>query len=197
MAAALEIGAAAKPSSVVIFDNLSGSPIGDGPVYAGFSYAESFTTGAQSDMLASVTLALSDGTADGSFAVNLYDASGSGSSPGVQLLTLAGSDNPGSGNIIYTGSLALSPNTTYWVEAEVNPSSDSYYEWSATEDAPAVGSNIGLANSGMDGDTWQVYSGVDLQMEVNVTPTAVPEPASTALLAVGALGLLLRRHRRV
>jgi hypothetical protein len=206
MAAVLQIGSAAQASSV-LFNNLPASEIGEGPVMAGNSYAQSFTTGAQSQTLESVTLAfMSGGPTDGGFAVHLYDATGSGSSPGSQLLTLDGNDNPVSGNFIYTGALALSPNTTYWVEADVNPSFDSAYGWFATGDAPAVGSGIGLANfappgpPGMPGPgggdpTWSVYSDVNLQMQVNVNPTVVPEPSTWALVGSGFLGLILFRRR--
>jgi hypothetical protein len=206
MAAVLQIGSAAQASSV-LFNNLPASEIGAGPVMAALSYAQSFTTSAQSDTLESVTLTfLSGGPTDGGFAVHLYDATGSGGCPGLQLLTLDGNDNPVSGNFIYTGALALSPNMTYWVEADVNPSFDSAYDWFATGDAPDVGSDIGMANFGQFGppempgpgsgdSTWSVYSDANLQMQVNVSPTVVSEHTTSALVGSGFAGLLLFRRR--
>ena len=43
--------------------------------------------------------------------------------------------------------------------------------------------------------SWTQYSMGNLLMQVDADPTVAPEPASTVLLAAGALTLLLRRQR--
>jgi hypothetical protein len=193
MAAVLALGSAANAS--VIFDGLPGTTIGWGPISSGQTYAQSFTTDAQSWTLESVTLPLTGYTLDGTFAVHLYDSTGTGGTPGSPLLTLDGNDNPSYGQYSYTGSLALSPNTTYWVEADVNPASDSFYEWNVTPDAPTVGSGFGFAYSDDGGLTWGQAPSMSLETQVNASPSVVPEPSSVALLAAGALGLLFRRRK--
>jgi hypothetical protein len=193
MITVLAIGSAAKAS--VIFDGLPGNTIGWGPISSGQTYAQSFTTDAQSWTLASVTLPLTGYTLNGTFGVHLYDSTGTGGTPGSPLLTLGGNDNPSSGQYSYAGSLALSPNTTYWVEADVNPASNSFYEWNATADAPTVGSGLGFAYITDGGSTWSQAPSISLEMQVNAEPTAVPEPSSVALLAIGAVGLLLGRRK--
>ena len=195
MAAALEIGAMAQ-ASTVIFDGLPGTTIGWGPISSGQTYAQSFTTDAQSWTLESVTLPLTGYTLDGGFAVHLYDSTGTGGTPGSPLLTLDGNDNPSSGQYSYTGSLALSPNTTYWVEADVNPASDSFYEWNVSPDAPTVGSGFGFAYSDDGGLTWGQAPSMGLETQVNASPSVVPEPSTLALAGMGGLGALLLRRRR-
>jgi hypothetical protein len=195
MAAVLGIGAAAQAS--VLFDSLPGTTLGWGPLYAGTSWAQSFTTDGANNTLASITLPIYEWQPDGGFSVRLYDSTGISGGPGTRLLTLDGNDNPTTtGNYTYKGTLALSPNTTYWVEADVNPAFDSKYEWDVTQDTPAVGSSLGFAHTADGGSTWGQVSGDYMRLQVSVNPTIIPEPSSLAFLAVGALGLLLRRQRR-
>jgi hypothetical protein len=187
MAAVLALGSAAKAS--VIFDGLPGTTIGWGPISSGQTYAQSFTTDAQSWTLESVTLPLTGYTLDGTFAVHLYDSTGTGGTPGSPLLTLDGNDNPSYGQYSYTGSLALSPNTTYWVEADVNPASDSFYEWNVTPDAPTVGSGFGFAYSDDGGSTWGLEPSMSLETQVNANPYGRPRAVISGVVGRGCLGI--------
>lgn len=193
MAAALGIGSAAQAS--VLYDGLGENVLAWAPINSGGAAAQSFITGDQAATFESVTLSMYEWEPIGGFAVHIYDATGAGNAPGSLLATLSGNDSPGSGNYDYTGTLTLSPNTTYWVEADVTLASGASYEWSASSDAPTLGSQIGFAHSN-DTVTWSHNTGVNLLMQVNASPALVPEPSSLALLAVGCAGLLLRRRQR-
>lgn len=197
MAALLGLAPAAQAQSTIIFDNLSGNVLGWAPISpAATLYAQSFATGGENDTFQSVILSLYEWQPNGGFTVQLFDSTGLGGAPGARLLTLLGNDSPGSGNYTYTGAFELNPNTTYWVEAEVNPSFGAHYEWSATMDSPTIGSGAKFASSDDGGATWSQNPSLNLLMQVEVTPAATPEPSAIALAGLGGTALLIFRRRK-
>jgi PEP-CTERM motif len=96
-------------------------------------------------------------------------------------------------------SLALNPNSLYWIEVSLHSASDeSAIEWGTTADI----SGLGVANNysawSLTDDGFFLNKGIDpfpfdnaLQMEVDV----VPEPSTWAMMLLGFAGLgLARRH---
>lgn len=179
-----------------IFDNDAG--FGN---RSGRDVANSFTTGAATLNLDSVTLFMANSAADnGGFSLALY--SDAGALPGTDLgVTFSGLTNPGtSGLYSYTAStFVLSPSTTYWLVASVvHASPDKTYAWRTSSDLTQTGDagwSIGTTalrnvNNGVpaawttDPSNAQIFS-----------VQTVPEPISALLLAVGGAGLLVRRRR--
>src|SRR5579862_7918798 len=110
------LGMAAQAQSTTIFNSLSDSIIGEGPIGTdpfgpppmnGDNWrAQSFMTGGANWTSESVTLSLlSVGSSTGGFTVSLYGDSGNG--PGTQLGTLTGNGNPGTGLSSFTGAITL------------------------------------------------------------------------------------------
>jgi hypothetical protein len=176
---------------------------------AGSGYMEewigqTFTMGGSSATLSSVVLAMAaDNTVipSGNFFVSVYDANGAGSTPGISLATLTGSANPATaGNYIYTGSLLLAANTTYYIVAGVS-SGNAVYEWAAHA-GEDVGT-IGYSDSFDGGATWNtdntppgtVFTDSTFNMKIN-GDISVPEPSTIGLVVVGLLGVLGIRRRK-
>ena len=200
MAAVLGFGPGAQAQSQLIFDNLSRSVSAWGDVGAnimgqGYTRAGSFTTDAGHWTFESVTLGLANAyQANGGFAVRLYDATGADGNPGALLLTLTGNNNPKfAGSYSYTGALGLTPNTTYWVEADAPLTSD--YRWGAISQSPTVGSQVGSSYA-VDGGPWSLIPGYNMHMQVTASPTTVPEPSAMAFMGLSSAALLIFRRRK-
>jgi hypothetical protein len=154
-------------------------------------------------LLNSVHLALGDAIGNPSgFTAMIYTATNIiiAVVPGGSLATLDGSLDPVAGGIYtYTpvSSLLLSPTTEYFIVLTAGtPVANGAYEWSVTSTyAPTVsggwnGDHIRFSSS--DGLEWE--PGPSGYLQFAISATAIPEPASVALLALG--GFFLVRHRR-
>ena len=214
LAAVLALMLTCSARATVIFDSTTTAADDYGYIAgggAGSGYLEewigqSFTVGGSSATLSSVVLSMdTDNTVipSGNFFVSLYDATGAGSNPGADLLTLSGSANPATaGNYTYTGSYLLAADTTYYIVAGVS-SGTGAYEWAAHDslDNGTIGYSTYLgAGWNLDNTpVGAVYTDSTFNMQVNADITPAPEPSELGLVSCGALaGLvcIVERRRR-
>jgi hypothetical protein len=189
---ALAVGAAGRADAGIIVSNLADSPefINDGT-----HKAQSFTIGNSKRVLSSVTLRLGNNSEDESATVTVRLFNNDSGEPGTQLQVL--------GTVVVTAQTGLKDytladfsrytllaNTTYWIEAQAP---DGPLQWAATTSTKATG--LGTLGASADEDNgWTTDPGVRLELAVN-SPSN-PEPASWALLGVGAVALLGYTWRR-
>ena len=168
--------------------------------------AQFFQTGPNAGgyVLNSVQLALTDATGNPSgFTVMIYNRNPqitAGFVPGNSLGTLSGSLDPvAAGIYTYTPgpTLTLSPGTPYFIVLTAGTAvGDGAYEWSvASTGAPTVsgGWNGGaITVSSGDGLNWS--PSIPILALSSISATAVPEPSTLGLLALG--GFFLVWHPR-
>lgn len=196
----------AQAQGTVYVSNLGLPSTGSASVASNLWLAEAFLTGTNAGgyLLNSVQLALSNALGNPSgFTAMIYNVnplSIAGAAPGTSLGTLNGSLDPVAGGI-YTYSpasnLTLLPGTTYFTVLTAGTAvANGAYEWSVTSTyAPTLSGGWnggGIALSSSDGLNWGPFPPHYAQLAL--TATAVPEPSTLGLLALG--GFLLLRHRR-
>lgn len=169
-----------------------------------------FTTGSEAVTVNTFTLAfgaLGTATMPSGFELKLYSSFAAGVGPSGLVGTFTGSDPASSGDFDFTGSAALSANTSYFLIATA-PTTDasgdgSYFSWRHTdntaEDAGSIsGWSIGdtFIAQNPTFPTWTESLGGAVVFSVEGT-SAVPEPSTWAALAgAAALGLAGWRRRR-
>ena len=167
--------------------------------------AAGFRTGTNVDgyLLNSVQLLLTSASGSPSgFTAMIYNQNPDiivGLAPGSSLGTLNGSLDPVAGGI-YTYSpapdLVLSPGTYYFIVLTAGTAvADGAYEWSATSAGGTVlsgGWNAGGSFSSPDGLEWGGHA-TPPPDQFAISATAIPEPSTFGLLALG--GFLLARRR--
>lgn len=187
VAALLTMAAPAAQAATTIYDNLGASQDGADPVQSYGPLANSFNTGANAGLLSGVSVLLKSGSNElvGNLLVKLL--ADSGTSPGAELLTLgslssASVSTAGFASYSFTPATAfnLAANTTYWVEVLTTSPLD--IEWSWSTDLTSLGVS-GQASYSKELGVLPNSAAGPYQMAVSVT--AVPEPASAALVLVG------------
>jgi len=171
---------------------------------SGNRFAVPFTTGADADFLklTSITLGLGDISPFSTAILNVV-ADNAGAPTGSSLATQSLEVQA---NGLYTfglGLVQLTANTTYWVTLEAqNADAPNFFSW-LRGDVP--GSPVGVNGSGytfpgggrrsQNGGAWTVNAGADT---LSISVSAVPEPSTYALAAVGlgVAGFVRTRRRK-
>jgi hypothetical protein len=219
--AALALGVAVPQAHAVpaatLVDNLSatsvgtnafGSPSGTGDTDW---LAQSFTTTATDYILSSVTALIgnSNQAITGNYIFSIYDDSGSGGVPGVNLGDIL--SNPvasltlSSSPITTTASplpLTLSPNTTYFLVLHTSGVNDTL-DWYTASNGSGTGFPTNFTSSSDGGASWNTVdnTGPDQMMQILATappPPPVPTPAPLPIFgAAAAFGYSRRLRKRI
>jgi hypothetical protein len=184
----------------VVFDNISAVKGGADPVasplygYFGPLY-DSFSTGADVGVLVDLQFVLSGTPDSGSVDIGLY--SDADTSPGLEIVdfgTLYDTSLSNTPTIyeIATGDPVLAPNTRYWIGIRDNSATgitSAFWDWSTDTSGIGVDGEFFANADGVFAD--EIYG--PYQMSVDPVPapvSSVPEPATNALLPLGASLLL-------
>jgi hypothetical protein len=176
-----------------LFDNLGARRDGADPLLSYGPLADSFSTGAQANLvLTQVTALLKSDSAGvvGDLRINLRADGASG--PGVLLATLATLSSAAVSTqdfAAYTftpsSGIQLAAGTTYWIQIEA--ASPNAIEWSWSGDLSGTGVAAGANYNALFGAN---PNAALAPYQMSVTVQAVPEPASLALM-LGGVGVLV------
>ncbi len=180
-----------------IYNNLASTSNGDDDV-AGFGpLADSFSTGASSLRLESITVLLSgDPATPGDVTVSLL--ADSGSAPGAALATIGTLSDSLLDPLVtefqfLLGSpFVLAPNTRYWVELS-GPASSAHWAWSLDQTALGVAGEFFSNTVGVSPNTEGPYQ---MSVDGSLADSAVPEPGALVLLGTGLVGFTWAVRRR-
>jgi len=181
-------------ASIVLFENTALTPSGSLPVFTDYA---SFSTGAQSGTLSKVVVVLSgDNTSSGTIDVGLY-SNDIGDVPGalatsigtIQDTGLAGTPTPF--GVSLTSNPLLAAGTRYWIGLTSSTTS-AICSYSIDSSGAGVANEFYSQSAGSSSPN----STGPLLMEVDMTPSAVPEPA-TFLFGATALASMALYRRRV
>jgi hypothetical protein len=179
--------AVAGAASVVLSNNLSATTAGTETASGTTWLTSSFGTDSSSYTLNSVTLLMGGA---GQAEVDIY--SDGGLQPGSLVGTLTSPTSYTSGlsdTTFTTAGITLGADSNYWVVLRAISGSFNW-SWTASDTGTGVGFQDTWGQSTDGGSSWFVFDSSPTQMSVTAT-SAVPEPGSLVLGAVGAVSLLL------
>ena len=211
--AALALGVAAPQatSAATLVDNLSASTLGTSP-FGGPGdtdwLAQSFTTTATDYILSSVTALIgnSNPATTGNYIFSIYDGSGPGGVPGVNLGDILSNSVTGiptlATSIQATASplpLTLSPNTNYFLVLRTSGANDAL-EWYSATNGSGTGFPTNFTSSSNGGTSWNAIdnTGPDQMMQILATSPPPPTPAPLSIFgAAAAFGCSRRLRKRI
>lgn len=164
------------------------------------SIATQFTVDSEDYSLNSVTINIGSFQYDdqGNFRLSLWDEVAG--KPGTLLEVLSGTANPVIGLNTYTSSgYSLSGGTSYFIAGEVT-SGDGGYHWilvSGGNETNTGGASWTIDGSATGTQSFGWFGTTASSRQLSITATAVPEPASFAILtSLFAFGLVSFRRKR-
>jgi len=216
--AALALGVAAPQAhaagATTLVDNLSVTSLGTGAFGSSSGsgdtnwLAQSFTTTATDYILSSVTALIGNGNvaSSGNYIFSIYDDSGTGGIPGVNLgdiLTNPIVGFPSSATPISTTAsplpLTLSPNKTYFLVLHTSGANDTL-DWYNAANGSGTGFPTNFTASSDGGATWNTVdnNGPDQMMQILATSPPPPTPAPLPIFgAAAAFGFSRRLRKRI
>jgi hypothetical protein len=190
----------APAQGTLYVSNLNEPSVGGGAVASDEWLAGVFHTGTNSGGYDLNSVQLLMNAASGSpsgFTVSLFNSNGA--NPVSSLGSLNGSTNPSATGIFsYAASgLNLQPSTQYWIVlAATTPLAIASYSWSeASTPSYSSSANWGLGqvfSSSDNGLSWDRTGSIP---QFAIYATAVPEPATPALVGLGLAALSIRRRK--
>lgn len=196
-------GGAVDARAAIIFNNFgpgddfaNGGRVVDGGGAPGsignIDQAASFTVGATDQMADTISLGIwvNEAPNVGTGPVDIVLAADTGAGPGAALKTYSANLNS-TGKQLLTVSgdpVPLDANTTYWVVMDAHDEFRGSWNFNTTGD-------FGLTAGRSDLNPWNLRPD-DQRYSLRVEGPAVPEPASLAVLGMGAMLVAGRRRRR-
>jgi len=187
--------------SADLYDNLSQPVLINGNSSDSILPALSFRTTAVDFVLDSVTIPIRNPNVltSGTLTFQLYDATGTGNSPGAQAgaalgtVAIAGISSSSYQNVTFTGlNRALSAITNYYVAVQASGLSNTYDVGLTTSTGGTIAGSLGYSVSNNAGSTWSAPSN---SFYVIGRVTAVPEPSAYILSGLGVLAMALAARR--
>lgn len=193
----------APAQSTLYVSNLGQTPAGSAPIGSDAWIAQSFftfVTDPNSYFLDSVQLLMNPaaGNPDG-FSVSIYDSL-AGGAPQNNLGNLVGSEPTAGGIFTFTASgITILQGRSYYVVATAQtPLAQGSYNWSAVFQTTTQNGNWNINDiyySSADGSAWAKHLREDV-FQMAIYATAVPEPATCSVVAMGLMLLGLRCYRQ-
>ena len=185
----------AVQADVILADNLAQATGGSDSATGTSWLAASFSTDGSAYTLSSLTLELARTSISGTAVVDLY--SDGGLEPGSLLATLTTSTtSTTAAPVVFTGTAGtLLADTTYWVVLRAVTGAFEW-SWASTNLGAGAGFSTTTATTDDAGSTW--FTATSYPYQMSVSATAVPEPGSIVLAALGAACAfpVFRRVRR-
>lgn len=181
----------------VVISNLGEPPRDTTEISTALWAAQSFSTGASGGALTAIDLVLGNLLGTPGIVAELRAASGS--SLGVTLTALNFGSVTSAAPVVtaFTPASAvnLAPNTTYWIVMGASGAGSFGWTYAEGNGSTGAGALLQYAYSSDLGANWDAF-GTDNPYYVQVSVSAVPEPASAWLLLAGAALLAAARRSR-
>jgi hypothetical protein len=192
------LNAAAYCSGTTLYDNLANGTGTNGDTLFTRIRGIAFNTDAASYNSLTATLPLSANPVQGPAILRLFSSS-PGATVGSQLATFTSPATFSQFNVqpatFTLSGVTLSPNTLYWLLLNHTGSGSINWAFSST----GIGSGVGFTNfeafSDDNGATWQYHNGAPNLAKIEAT--VVPEPSTSALLAIGGIVIVGVAKRRL